>query len=84
MGCVPKKVMFNLANWMEEAHVMKGYGVGGTENLKLDFPSFKGKRDAYIKRLHGIYHSNVKNSGVDYIEGTAKFLSDHVLETSQG
>ena len=33
VGCVPKKVMFNLANWLEEAHVMKGYGVGGTENL---------------------------------------------------
>ena len=33
VGCVPKKVMFNLANFMEEAHAMKGYGVGGTEGL---------------------------------------------------
>ena len=48
VGCVPKKVMFNLANWLEEAHVMKGYGVGGTEGLTLDFPAFKAKRDAYV------------------------------------
>jgi len=30
VGCVPKKVMFNLANWLEEAHLMKDYGVLGT------------------------------------------------------
>ena len=29
VGCVPKKVMFNLANFLEEAHVMEGYGVSG-------------------------------------------------------
>jgi len=27
VGCVPKKVMFNLANFLEEAHLMKEYGV---------------------------------------------------------
>ena len=29
VGCVPKKVMFNLANFLEEAQVMKSYGVTG-------------------------------------------------------
>ncbi len=37
VGCVPKKVMYNLANFLEEAHLMKDYGVKGTEDLKLDF-----------------------------------------------
>ena len=43
VGCVPKKVMFNLANFLEEAQVMKGYGVTGIDNsdLKLDFAHFK-------------------------------------------
>lgn len=27
VGCVPKKVMFNLANFIEESHVMEGYGL---------------------------------------------------------
>ena len=30
VGCVPKKVMFNLANFIEESHLMKDYGVHGT------------------------------------------------------
>ena len=37
VGCIPKKVMFNLANFMEDTEVLKDYGVKGTENLKLDF-----------------------------------------------
>jgi len=80
VGCVPKKVMYNLANFLEESHLMKDYGVQGTEHLKLDFPQFKAQRDAYVKRLNGIYERNLKNSQVDYIPGTAKFVSDHVIE----
>lgn len=80
VGCVPKKVMYNLANFMEETHLFKDYGVKGTENLKLDFAEFKAQRDAYILRLNGIYEKNLKNSEVDYIPGTAKFVSDHVVE----
>ena len=60
VGCVPKKVMYNLANFLEEAHGFEGYGVEGTRNLKLDFKTFKEKRDAYIKRLNAIYHKNIE------------------------
>lgn len=84
VGCVPKKVMYNLANYLEEGHVMKDYGVLGTEDLKLDFPTFKKKRDAYIEKLHGIYFSNIGKEGVEYVKGTAKFLSDKVIEISDG
>jgi len=37
VGCVPKKVMYNLANFLEEAHLFKDYGVEGTEKLQLNF-----------------------------------------------
>lgn len=59
VGCVPKKVCFNLANFMEEVAIMKDYGVSGTEGLKVDYKAFKQQRDAYVKRLNGIYHSNL-------------------------
>ena len=36
VGCVPKKVMFNLANFIEELQVLKGYGVEGTEGVKVN------------------------------------------------
>jgi glutathione reductase (NADPH) len=80
VGCIPKKCMFNLASFLEDAHIMKDYGVAGTDNLKLDFADFKVQRDAYIKRLNGIYERNLKNSNVDYLAGTASFVSDHVIE----
>jgi glutathione reductase (NADPH) len=59
VGCVPKKIMFNLASFLEEAEVMRGYGVHNTDKLKLDFPAFKAKRDAYVHKLNGIYRSNL-------------------------
>jgi glutathione reductase (NADPH) len=82
VGCVPKKVMFNLANFLEEASVIKDYGVSGLDNVKVDFPTFKKQRDAYIKRLNGIYHTNAKNAQIDYIEGTAKFVSNREVEVT--
>jgi len=41
VGCVPKKVMWNLANFIEDSHIMKDYGVKGTEQLYVDFKEFK-------------------------------------------
>lgn len=42
VGCVPKKVMFNLANFIEESHVMgEMYGVEGVESIKVNFAKFK-------------------------------------------
>lgn len=84
VGCVPKKVMFNLANFLEEAHVMQDYGVNGTEGLKLDFKTFKQRRDAYVKRLNGIYETNIAKADVDYFKGTAKFESNKVVSVSTG
>ena len=84
VGCVPKKVMYNLANFMEECHLFKDYGVTGTEHLSVDFSHFKKQRDGYVKRLNGIYENNLKNSGVDYFRGTASFVSPTEVKTSEG
>ena len=35
----------------------------------------KTKRDAYIKRLNGIYFNNLKKDNVEYLKGHAKFTS---------
>lgn len=84
VGCVPKKVMLNLASFMEDIHLFKDYGVQGTEHLKLDFQHFKQQRDGYVKRLNGIYANNLKNSEVDYFTGTASFADSKTVITSEG
>ena len=76
VGCVPKKVMFNLANFLEEAHAMKGYGVNGADGITLDFAAFKAKRDGYVQRLNGIFRNNINKALIKYVEGTASFVSN--------
>jgi len=41
VGCVPKKLMFNLGSFLEETHLFKDYGVYGLESITLDFAYFK-------------------------------------------
>jgi glutathione reductase (NADPH) len=65
---VPKKVMFNLATYLEDTHdVMKFYGV--KSETSLDFGAFKKARDNYVLRLNKIYETNIKASGITYVEG---------------
>ena len=82
VGCVPKKIMFNAANFLDDSHLFADYGITGLENVKLDFLTFKKNRDAYIKRLNSIYHKNVDNSGIDYIQGYAKFTGPKEIEVT--
>ena len=65
VGCVPKKVMFNLATFVEHAQVMQSYGLSLGET-KLDFGAFKRARDAYVARLNGIYMNNIKSQNIDF------------------
>ncbi|XP_072180636.1 glutathione reductase, mitochondrial-like [Diadema setosum] len=81
VGCVPKKVMFNTAMHMEMIHDHKDYG------FDVDFKGFdwgviKTKRDAYVKRLNGIYEANLGKAKVDYINGFGKFTPDGCVEVN--
>lgn len=88
VGCVPKKVMFNAANFLEDSMIaQKGYGLftGGaardyTTPLQIEWSILKESRDAYIKRLNGIYASHIDNAGIDLIKGTAKFVDKKIVE----
>lgn len=84
VGCVPKKVMFNLANFIEDAHIIKDYGVSGLDNIQINFADFVKNREAYITRLNGIYSNNLKNGNIDFIQGTARFVSPREVEVLGG
>jgi glutathione reductase (NADPH) len=64
VGCVPKKVMFNAASVLDSFHAAESMGVHNTEEVKFDWPTLKQNRDAYVKRLNGIYDNMLKNIGV--------------------
>ncbi len=68
---MPKKITFNAASIAETIHEAKAYGFSVEQTAPFDWPLFKKKRDAYIKRLNGIYEKNLANDKVEYIHGRA-------------
>ena len=84
VGCVPKKIMWHVA---EFGHAIQngpqfGYGTAeqATEMTKnMNWNMVKQKRDAYIKRLNKIYASNLEKDHVDEHQGHATFLDPHTL-----
>lgn len=52
-------------------HEAKAYGFSVEQTAPFDWPFFKRKRDAYIRRLNGIYEKNLGNDKVEYIHGRA-------------
>lgn len=80
--CVPKKVTFNAAAIAETIHQAKSYGFSVEETAPFDWTTFKQKRDAYVKRLNGIYERNLAKDGVEYVHGWAKLLSKNEVEVT--
>ena len=80
VGCVPKKVTWNAAAISETFKDAKAYGFGGFETPTFDWPLFKSKRDAYVKRLNGIYENNLNRDKIEHIAGKAKFVGENEVE----
>lgn len=77
---MPKKVTWNAAAIAETLHEAAAYGFNIKETAPFDFTTFKHKRDAYIKRLNGIYEKNLVNDKVEYLHGRAHLLSKNEVE----
>ncbi|KAI8881753.1 hypothetical protein K501DRAFT_222424 [Backusella circina FSU 941] len=83
VGCVPKKVMWNAASVAEALRDAKQYGFGDHEPVKFNWELMKEKRDAYVKRLNGIYERNLGNDKVDHIQGFASFVNANTVRVQK-
>lgn len=81
-SCVPKKVTWNAAAMAETLHEAKAYGFD-VDVKHFDWPVFTAKRDAYVRRLNGIYSRNLANDSVTYIPGRARFRSPTEVEVDE-
>lgn len=77
---MPKKVTFNAAFIAETISHAKAYGFSLKTAEPFDWSLFKKKRDAYIKRLNGIYERNLGKDSVDYIHGRARLTDKNEAE----
>jgi len=79
VGCVPKKVMWFAAAAADNIHHASDYGFDITLK-QFDWAVLKQRRDAYIKRLNGIYANNLANNKVTNINGVATFIDTHTIQ----
>lgn len=78
VGCVPKKVMWHTAGHAHHFEHAADYGFDIAVNGH-DWAALKSRRDAYVRRLNGIYKSGLDKSGVTYIAGGARFVNAHTI-----
>lgn len=81
VGCVPKKVMWYAADMAHKKAQLNAYGLSDeklhTKHGEFQWKTIKDKRDAYVKRLNGIYERNLEREKVDYVYGYASFANEN-------
>jgi len=82
VGCVPKKVMWYAASLAHGARLAADYGFDLTLNSH-DWSMLKTRRDAYVKRLNGIYESNLDRRSVALISGTGQFVDRNTIRVGE-
>ncbi|KII89295.1 hypothetical protein PLICRDRAFT_175503 [Plicaturopsis crispa FD-325 SS-3] len=83
VGCVPKKIMWYAADLAEKFRHAKGYNFIGIGNPEFNWATFKPQRDAYIRKLNGIYESNLEREHVEHHHGFAKLTSASTVEVTR-
>jgi len=76
VGCVPKKIMWYAAHHVHQAELARTYGFD-VELAGHDWRLLKERRDAYVKRLNGIYERNLAGKNVALIRGKARLIDRH-------
>jgi glutathione reductase (NADPH) len=79
VGCVPKKIMVNAAEygaWAEDAAAF-GWSI---DNHGHDWATLAAARDAEVARLSGIYGKLLEGAGVTTFDARATFLDAHTLD----
>lgn len=79
VGCVPKKIMWYSAHHAHQVAQARDFGFDVSMNGH-DWSDLKGKRDAYIKRLNGIYESNLNRRDVAHLQGHGKFIDANTVD----
>ena len=77
-GCVPKKIMWHAAELARELGHGGDYGFDLAVNGH-DFAELVSRRERYIRRLNGIYASNLERCGVHSVSGHGAFSAPRVL-----
>ncbi len=80
VGCVPKKLFWYAAHTAEAIASAPFFGFAISDlQPAFDWPAFKADRDAYIRRLNGLYEKHLEKDGISLYRGEARFLTSHTV-----
>ncbi len=79
VGCVPKKLMVQAAEYASHAQDAHGFGWRGAAP-QAGWPTLMAAKNAEIARLNAIYVKLLQGAGVEIFEGHARFLDPHTLD----
>lgn len=81
LGCVPKKVMWYVAEMMESLHhYSEDYGIELKQQPVFHYKKMMENRDQYISFLHKAYKKGLDSNNVTLIKGRAEFISDSAVK----
>jgi len=81
LGCVPKKLFANAAQFAHEFRNARGYG-WQTDQPRFNWDRLLQNKNQEILRLNRIYEQRLNNSGVKLIYGKATLLDAHTVSVN--
>ena len=78
-GCVPKKVMWYVANLAYAVDDANGFGIP-TERGRTDWRRLVDGRERYIRNIATWWNEHVDNKGIGRIDGRARFVNSRSVE----
>jgi glutathione reductase (NADPH) len=82
-GCVPKKLMVFASEFSGMIDDARAYGWDAGDAY-FDWTVFKGKLNAELDRLEGVYRRLLANSGVETFDQPARLLDANTVELADG
>ena len=79
IGCVPKKIMWFASGIVETMKDAEGYGFDVSVN-NFSWPKLVTAREAYIQGILDWYGNYLKDSNIEHLQGTGKFIDAHTLD----
>ncbi|MDF1854778.1 glutathione-disulfide reductase [Pseudooceanicola sp.] len=82
-GCVPKKLMVFASEYPAMVEDARAYGWTLSDPV-FDWPAFRGKLEAELDRLEGIYRNLLSGAGVTTYDARARLRDAHTIALSSG
>lgn len=80
-GCVPKKIMWYAAHLAHAVDDANDFGVPAQRG-QTDWKKLVEGRENYVRNINDYWNGYVAESGIDRIQGRAKFIDAHSVEVN--